>query len=229
MIKLNKILIRSLLVAVAINLASCTMIHLAKNAEEGVLLSDKGLLTGSLLIVQNGEKIEFPIGNSGLEIQVKDIKSGRLYVHWLTKPEFILSLPPGHYSLTEIRAASRLFNSTSDVARKESNSSLAELAGVLLQLSANSGPTHSDPGPTNLLLANLMTQFEIKEHEVTYIGSLKITVPDQIGSGKFDSNLTVIDEQDKTAAFYQTRFHEITQVNKCLPEKRESSIVSSME
>ena len=190
-----------------------------KNFKEGETLvqPSEGLLIGSILVRQGENELK-PSGLSSSEkLEILNIQTNSSIYHDLRGTDeikgvkgtdFRLPLPSGQYKLQKIIAT--------DIKLNRSTSS--KIAPWLLNILTLPFGVFVFPGigPETLELTLPYSDFEVKPHEATYIGTLIVDFPDPLPIGHPHGQFKVIDEGDQTTADLQNRIPGIERVVKNL-------------
>lgn len=173
-------------------LAACSL----QNLKEGKSLADtsKGLLVGTVEWRQGGRPVE---SKSGFQLNNLPWKR-RTYIHNLEGPDFRIPLAPGKYSFTW-RSIPR---STKPPGEKQRMSGLV----FVNLLNFVTAPFYFAFVPIIDSVSFLYpeNEFDIKEHEVTYVGKIIIDLEDPLPAGTAKPQIRVVDEEDRIAADLQT-------------------------
>ncbi|MCG3110895.1 MAG: hypothetical protein MCM46_03620 [Candidatus Manganitrophus sp. SB1] len=175
-------------------LAACSL----QNLKEGESLADtsKGLLVGTVEWRQGGRPVE-----SKSRFQLNNLQwKRRTYIHNLEGSDFRIPLAPGKYSFTSITAFNPEINKTTG--RKAANVGLV----FVNLLNFVTAPFYFALIPIIDSVSFLYPEnaFEIKEHEVTYVGKIIIDLEDPLPAGTAKPQIRVVDEEDRIAADLQT-------------------------
>jgi len=185
-----------------------------KNVKQGESIagSPNGLLVGAILLRQGANSVTFSgDAGSGEKLKIHNNGTGEIYTHNIEGTpdvkdiegfDFRLPLAPGQYSLTSITATDLNINRTTT----------AKVSPWLLNILTLPLGVVIVPGRTAINIPTPFSSFEIKPHEVTYIGTLIIEIPDPLPDGRFEPQYKIINEEIPTTGDLKSRIPGIEKI-----------------